>query len=173
MAKAIQVRLILEILGRPPEHIVQGLSMLIEKMKQEKGIKIVHFKIHEPVLAKDSKDMFTTFADIDVEVDGIHDLYFIIFNYMPANIEVIYPENIELNNNDLNQAMNQLAHRLHNYDAVTKKVLAERDFLVEKLKEVAPHLFQPVQQTPVQTVPAEKVKKSRKPKIKSKKGKKK
>src|SRR3989338_452619 len=102
--KEMQARLILEILGRPPEHIVSGMQMLIDKMKQEKGIKIQHFKIHEPTKVKDSQELYTTFAEVEVEIDSIHNLFLIAFNYMPANIEIIYPENVELNNGDMNQA---------------------------------------------------------------------
>lgn len=165
--KGIQARLILEILGRPPEHIVQGMKMLIDKMRQEKGVKIGHFKIHEPTKVKDAQDLYTSFAEVEIEADSIHSLFLVAFNYMPANIEIIYPENIELNNGDFNQAINQLVQRLHNYDAVTKNVLAERDFLAQKLKEYAPHLFkQPEQAQPVVSE-VKKEKKTEKKKIKS------
>ncbi|MEK6856341.1 MAG: hypothetical protein AABX66_04255 [Nanoarchaeota archaeon] len=146
----IQLRIILEILGRPPEHIVEGLKMLVEKLKNEKGVKLQHFKIHEPTLVKEAKDLYTTFADVEIAVDSINSLFMVAFNYMPANIEVIYPENVELNNNDLNHAVNQLIQRLHNYDAVTKNVVAERDFLAQRLKVHEPHLFNQPQQSPLE-----------------------
>lgn len=146
----IQCRFILEILGRPPEHIVQGLQMIIEKLKQEKGIKIQHFNVHEPVQVKDSKDLYTTFADIEVEVDSLHFLFTILFNYMPANFEVIYPEKLTLDNNELNQLVNELAQRLHNYDAIAKNIIGERNFLLQKIKEISPQLYQQIT-TPPQT----------------------
>lgn len=151
MAK-MEVRLILEILGRPAEHIVQGLKMIIDKMKTEKGVKIQHFKIMEPTKAKDTEDLFTTFAEVEVELEDMNSLFLIVFNYMPSNIELISPENITLNNNDLNHAVNQIVQRLHQYDSVAKGLMNEREFLVQKLREVAPHLFQQQSQSQVPTV---------------------
>lgn len=165
--KNIQIRAILEILGRPPEHIVEGLKMLIDKMKQEKGVKVQHFNIHEPKKLKESEELYTTFADIELEVDSIHTIFSLVFSYMPANIEIIYPEKVELTNVDVNHAMNQLAQRLHNYDAITKRVLQERDGVLAKLREVAPNLFKKEEQKAGPL--AKKVKEEKKSKKKAKK----
>lgn len=162
----IQARLVLEILGRPPENVTQALTALIEKMGKEKGVKIIEKQLHEPVPVEDSKDLYTTFAEVTVEMESVANFFGIIFVYLPSHIEIISPERIELSNYDLNGLGNALTQRMHQYDAITKKILVERDFLTAKLKEFAPHLFKKkegnTEETKVKEKKAKKEKKSKK-----------
>lgn len=137
----LQVHFIIEILGRPADNVTQALNLITEKLKTEEGVSVMSVTVHEPKLAKDSKDLYTSFAEIDLEVKSMHVLLGLLFSYMPANIEISYPEQITLSNQDLNNFANQLMHRLHQYDAITKKALLEKDFLTRKLYEIAPQLF--------------------------------
>jgi len=138
----IQVALVLEILGRPKEHVKEALNTLVIKMGSEKGAKILDKTYHEPVPVEGSKDLFTTFAEVTLECDTLATYLGIIFAYMPSNIEVIKPENLAMNKADLNFVANNLTQRLHQYDAITKQAMAERDAALRKLFEIAPHLFQ-------------------------------
>ena len=146
----LQVHLILEILGRPKENVQDALAGLVKKLGSESGIKIMEEVQHPPVPVKDTKDLFTSFAQITVELDSIAHYFGLIFAYMPANIELISPEKINIKNDDFNLLGNKLVQRLHDYDAIAKNIIAERDILMQKLKEFAPHLFKqqahPVQQ---------------------------
>ncbi len=137
----IRALLVIEILGRPAEHVKEALIALIEKLVSEKGVRITNKNYHDPVPAKDSDSLFTTFAEVEVEFDSIENYFGILFAYMPSHVEVIYPEKINLTNFHLNEFANILVRRLHDYDAIAKKLVFERDVMMEKLKEVAPHLF--------------------------------
>ncbi|MBI2452568.1 hypothetical protein HYV50_05865 [Candidatus Pacearchaeota archaeon] len=142
----IQAAMVLEILGRPAEHIKNALEMLATNLAAERGVKIINKKIHTPVPVKDSKDLFTTFAEIEVSFESLENYLRVIFAYMPSHIEIIHPEKISLSNYDLNDLGGLLVQRLHALDNVAKNTMAERDILMQKLKEVAPHLFQQIQQ---------------------------
>jgi len=134
MAK-IQARIILEILGRPKEHVLSALNSLIERLGRENGVLILEKTVHEPVELKDSKDLYTTFSELTLQIDSIIQYFGVLFAYMPANIEVIYPENITLNNADFNDLSMRLAQRLHDYDAIAKSMIMEKTILENKLKE--------------------------------------
>ena len=84
---------------------------------------------------------FTSFAELELEFESLNLLFGSIFAYMPANVEIIKPEKLTLTNTDLSDLTGKLTGRLHDYDAITKKAMTEREMLVHKLKEVAPHLF--------------------------------
>src|SRR3989338_6668810 len=88
----IKVIFILEIVGRPKEHLVKTLDGLIEAINKEKGIKVIEKKINEPIELKNNKDFYTTFAEVEVEVEEILQIAMLMFKYMPANIEIIEPE---------------------------------------------------------------------------------
>ncbi|MCU0641972.1 MAG: hypothetical protein MUF61_00100 [archaeon] len=170
MAKEIQAVMVLEILGRPAEHIKSALSELVSKLSSEKGIKVIDKVVHEPVAVKDSEDIYTTFAEVTIEFESMNSYFGIIFAYMPAHIEIISPSSFSLTNVQFNELGNKLLARLHDYDAIAKRIIAERNFAIGKLREVAPQLFKNAPQPAPQPAPAEvKEKKSKSPKKKAKK----
>ncbi len=166
----LTVHAILEVLGRPAENVTDALKIIVDKMKAEKELKLISHKIHEPVPVKDSDNLFTSFVEVELELPSLNHLFSFLFVYMPANIEISYPENLTLSNQDLNQMTNQLMHRMHQYDAIAKNALSEKDFVMKKLYEVAPHLFKKKdeQVQPTQEVNSNK-KESKKVKSKKKK----
>ena len=64
-----------------------------------------------------------------------------MFGYMPSNIEIISPEKLTLQNIDLNEIGNGLVSRLHNYDAIAKRLVVEKEFLLSKIKELSPETY--------------------------------
>lgn len=138
----LQVNIILEILGRPPQNILDALKGLVSRLGSEKGTKIIDQVIHEPLPVKDSKDLYTSFVELTLELDSLENYFGILFAYMPSNIELISPERISLKNDELNLLANKLALRLHDYDALAKRIVAEKEILVKKLHEIAPDELQ-------------------------------
>lgn len=162
----LQVRMILEILGRPPEHVSEALKMVVERIEKEPGVILNGATFHEPRKIKESEDLYTSFVELVLDVESMHKLWGLLFSYMPSNVEITSPEKLILRNDELTHAVNQLIQRLHDYDAITKNVVAEREILIKKLREVAPHLFREQQKT--EQVVAEKPKKKQSPKKKKK-----
>ncbi len=145
----IQANMVIEILGKPKDNVTFAINDLVKKLAVEKGVKIIEQTIHEPVKVKDSKDLFTTFAEIVAEFDSVSTYLLISFAYLPSNVDLISPEKITMTNQDLTFLGNKIIQRVHEYDAIVKNTLMERDIILKKLQEVAPHLFirqpQPVQ----------------------------
>ncbi len=134
--EGIKAILILEIIGKPKEHLVETLESLINKMDSEPGVKVIEKKIQEPVIMKDNKDFFTTFAEVEVEVSGVMDLVILMFQYMPAHIEIIYPELIALTNQGWSDILSELTRRLHGYDEIARVLGVEKDILERKLRDI-------------------------------------
>lgn len=134
--KRINAIMIIEVLGKPPEHLTETLNEIIKKIDEEKGVSVLSKKINEPILMKDQKEFYTTFAEIEVEVKEIFNLGILIFKYMPAHIEVISPELIALTNNGWNDIFNEITRRLHGYDEIARIIQAEKNILEKKLREV-------------------------------------
>lgn len=132
----IKAALIIEVIGRPPEHLTETLEDLIKKISSEKGIKITDKKIHEPALLKETKEFYSSFAEIDIEVEDISNLIFLSFKYMPAHIEIITPESISLSNNNWNGVLNDLLRKLHEYDEVTRIMQMQTAQMQKKLKDL-------------------------------------
>ena len=134
--KKIGVVFILEAIGRPPEHLKEVLTNITKKIEEEKAVKIIETKVNDAVPMKDQKDFFTNFAEVEFEVEGIVNLIFLIFKYMPAHIEITHPEKVTFSNDDMNMALNELARRLHGYDEIARIIQVEKKALENKLKSV-------------------------------------
>lgn len=128
--------MIIEVLGRPPEHLIQTLEEILKKLGEEKGVKINDKKIREPNLVKDKKDLYTSFLEVEVEVEEISKLAGLIFNYMPAHIEILSPELIQLTNSGWSDILNEIIGKLHRYDEVAKIINVEKSILENKLREL-------------------------------------
>ncbi|MAG11001.1 hypothetical protein CMI44_01680 [Candidatus Pacearchaeota archaeon] len=134
--KNIRAVLIIDVVGKPPEHLIETLEKIIDQLKEEKGVQVKGKKIKEPMLVKDSQQFYTTFAEIEVEVEEILYLAILMFKYMPAHIEIVYPELIALTNNGWNDILNELTRRLHGYDEIAKVLQVQNKQLKEKLQEI-------------------------------------
>ena len=140
----IRAAMILEVIGRPPEHLVATLEDLMKQIRAEKGVDIVEQKINEPVPIKDQKDFYTTFAEVEVEVEDMLYLAVLMFKYMPAHIEVISPEIVPMTNNGWNDIFNELVRRLHSYDEVAGVLDMEKKILENKLREALGQQPEPI-----------------------------
>jgi len=132
----IETRMILEIMGRPAEHIAKTMHLVLEKLGAEKGTLIKEKRVHEPAEVKDAKNLFTTFAEVEAEFDSLESYLNVIFGYMPANIEIISPEKFNLTNQQATYLGNLVVTRLHFYDSVAKQLLAEKEIISNQLKHV-------------------------------------
>jgi len=132
----IRAMLILDIIGRPPQYLVESLEKITEEMGKEKGVSIKSKKIKEPTVMKDNKEFYTTFSEIEVEVEDILYLAILMFKYMPAHIEVISPETIPLSNNGWSDILSELVRRLHSYDEVARILQIEKQELLRKIQEL-------------------------------------
>ncbi|GBE19954.1 MAG TPA: hypothetical protein ENG87_00220 [Candidatus Pacearchaeota archaeon] len=133
--RGIKAALIIEVVGRPPEHLIDTLKTIIKRIDEEKNVVVKSKKINEPKLMKDNKDFYTSFAEIEVEVEEILYLAVLMFKYMPAHVEVIEPELIALTNNGWNDIFNEITRRLHGYDEVAKILQFERGILEKRFRE--------------------------------------
>jgi hypothetical protein len=137
--KGIRSVLILEVIGKPQEHLIKTLEEIIVNIGKEKGVKVIEKKINEPILMKDSKDFYTTFAEVELEVEDILYLAILMFKYMPAHVEVIEPELIALTNNGWTDILSELTRRLHGYEEVARMIQIQNSQMQKKLKELLPN----------------------------------
>ena len=123
----IKANLIIEIMGRPPEHIKEALNTLTIRMDSEKGVSILNKKYHDPKPIEKSNNLFITFAEIDIEFETLETFFSILMGYMPSNAEIYEPEKFKLDVNDLNGLGNFIIGKLHRYDSIAKRALTEKN----------------------------------------------
>ena len=136
MAEEIRIIAIFEVLGRPAEHLVEALKSILEKLGNEQGVKIVEQKIAEPTPIEKS-DLFSSFAEVEMEIRELKQLINVMFSYMPAHVDVLRPSDFVLKNFDLNTMCNEIILKLHSYDEIATKMVYERNILAKSLQEAA------------------------------------
>lgn len=130
----INAVMVFEIMGKPKEHIVETLNMVLDKIGKEEGVRIANRRVHEAKEIEKS-DLFTSFAEIETEVAGLQKLMVLFLTYMPAHVEILSPGEIKMKNFDFNLFCNDLITKLHNYDSIAKTVLFKNSILEKQLTE--------------------------------------
>ena len=131
----LRVHLIFEMLGKPAEHIEKAMEMLLNKLSEEKDLEILDKKTHKAKAVEKTKNVFTTFAEVEILFNGLARLIEVVFDYMPSSIEIEEPTTLTFKNEDINALINDLAAKLHQYDAISKKLKLERAVLIKRLEE--------------------------------------
>lgn len=121
----IKARVIIEMLGAPQEYIETTLKNYLEKLKKD-GIKIVKETI-EP--AQKQNELFSTFAELDIEFEKMEDLLGFCFDSMPSSVEILEPEELQISAADLSGHLNDLQAKLHEIDMVVKTTRAQNAVL--------------------------------------------
>jgi hypothetical protein len=114
----IKARVIVEIVGKPKEHVEKAMNEYVGKIKKDPRMKILEEDI-APV--KEEGEYFGTFAEIVMDFKDMFILGNFCFDYMPSSIEVIEPEEIKLTNRDIAAVFNDLQGKLHRVDMVAKQ----------------------------------------------------
>ena len=153
--------MIVEMAGRPAEHLTAAIEKHIGILNDVKDIKVHSIKVSEPTEIKteervpEGETMFTTFAEADFECESFARLSETMFDFMPSSVEVIEPTKITMDMGDATNLLNNISGRMHRYDEFAKmaqakmqqmnaqlemaqKILAERDEEIAKLKKKKP-----------------------------------
>lgn len=147
MTKDIHANIILEMMGRPPEHMKEFMEEILGKMEKEKGIEILKKKTHDAKIIerkdKDGniievpkgKEMFSMFSELELKAATLQDLNRVVFAYMPSHIEILSPQNMPLQNFDMNALYAEIVRKLHEYEAIAKRAMMTNRILAKQLQE--------------------------------------
>ncbi|MEM2874382.1 MAG: hypothetical protein QW063_02995 [Candidatus Nanoarchaeia archaeon] len=133
--KWLKTRLIIEIAGSPKEHVDKTLLLLGEKFGEgDPEIKVTKRSVKEPTKIEKSKDLWSGFIEFEADVKYLSTLIGIIFDYLPSSVEILEPEEFVTQTPYINGILNDLAAKMHQYDATIKMLKAEIALLRKKLK---------------------------------------
>lgn len=126
----IILRMIVEIVGSPKEHVDETLKKVIEKLKGE-------FKVHKEELyeAEKFEKFWSAFTEIELELNNIDQLVDLCFNYMPSSIEILDPIDFKVKVNDINNMLNDLMAKLHQNELIIKNLAAENTIIKREFEK--------------------------------------
>lgn len=136
----IVAKIILEMLGAPKEHVDETMKLVVDKMSKDDKFKLLTNKVFPAEEINDKKltgnkpvKFFSTFAEAELEFQQIEDLIGFCFDYMPSSVEVLHPDGVRLTLPNVNNILNDLLARLHQYDMVLKNIHAQNMLMKKEL----------------------------------------
>ncbi len=131
----LKIKTIVEIAGFPKEFVAETMHKVINNLKSNENIKIHKIELAE---VAEIKQLFSTFADMELEFKEIPDFLSFCYDYLPSSVELIDQESIELPAKDFDDMFNDVLARLHQYDLVLRNMNAENIKMKNELKPKEP-----------------------------------
>jgi hypothetical protein len=126
----IRIKAILEVLGKPKEHIEEKLKEYIERIKKDENIIVMSHNLSE---ATEQGEIWSIFADIEVVIKGMVNLFGFCLDYTPSSIEILKPEEFKFKDTDTTTFINDLLGKLHQTNMITKQLGTENRFLKKNM----------------------------------------
>jgi len=125
----IQSRIILEMIGKPKEHVDDTLKKYVEHIKKSSDIELLNQNFVEAKESEDNKGFWTAFVELELLTKNITALTGFCFDYMPSSIEIIAPAELRIKGAQLSNIINDLQGKLHKLDMMVKQLDNENHFL--------------------------------------------
>jgi len=142
--------MIVEMAGRPAEHVKEMLANHVGVLDKNKDIEVHSINVSEPKEIEmenvpKGSEMFTCFAEVDFEVESFARLSEVVFDFMPSSVEVLEGK-VSLDSSEASNLLNNIAGRMHRYDEIAKiagarlqqmnaQLQAAQEALIEKDKK--------------------------------------
>jgi len=124
------LRVILEIAGSPKEHVEKAITLLVDKLEDKDYVsELVSEEVLEATEHEKHEKIFTSIAELEFWIRSPGNLVDLAFDFMPASIELVEPENPNIKNKALTSMLNELMAKLHRSDMIVKNVSAQKQIL--------------------------------------------
>ena len=129
---SIKATTIIEIAGKPKEHVSETLNRVLELIKTNTNFKLIEHELNEPKTVQDSTQIYSSFGEFEIEFPNMDTLNGFCFDFMPSSIEIIEPEKITIDSGEMNNLLNDTITKLHQYDRVLKTYMIKEKIAKEK-----------------------------------------
>ena len=123
----ITFRALIEVLGKPQEHVEKSLHSYIDHLKKDKNYQVL--KVDFAEIKKQKEELWATFAEVEVKTEKMENITAFCFDYMPSLIEILDPRELHFKDIELARFLNDLQAKLHAVDMVAKQVKMENDLI--------------------------------------------
>ncbi len=103
----VQVLFTMTVQGNDGKKVDEALRSQLNEM--EKLGKIVESKISKPELIEKAKSWYSQFSEIEIMLDNPDKIFDILLDYMVNSVEIIAPDNLNINSQTYQDRLNDLA----------------------------------------------------------------
>jgi hypothetical protein len=146
-AEKVIARIVLNVAGKPREHVEKSIALVIENIGKEKDIKIIKKKL----LKTQKKDelYFSAVAELEISCADTSLLMGFCLDYMPSSVEIVEPEHLSFDTMEMTGLLNDLLSKLHYVNMGYGEMKAENDLL----KQNGEHLLKNIVMLSIRNAP--------------------
>ncbi|MBI2548240.1 hypothetical protein HYW21_02720 [Candidatus Woesearchaeota archaeon] len=122
-------RVIIEMLGRPKEHLEKTFRDFIGALHHDQKLDIKKVDIAESQEVEDG--MYSIFAEVELWFADVPKVGAFCLDYMPSSIELIEPEELVFDAHELSNYFNDFQAKLHSLDMLAKNLQAQNKKLMD------------------------------------------
>ena len=124
----ILARAIIEVMGKPKEHVEKILGAVVQKAREYRDIEVKNVDKADAEQQKDA-ELWSAFAELEILVNGIPRLFGFCLDFMPSSIEILEPDSFSIQAKDFSDLTVDLLERLNNLTILSQKLRGESTFL--------------------------------------------
>ena len=125
--RSVVARVVLNVAGKPKEHVEQSMRMVIENVQKEGGISILKRRVMKT--QKKEGLYFSSVAELEIRCEESFILMGFCLDYLPSSVEVVEPEELHFNTADMTGLLNDMLSKLHNVNLNVGQIRAENTLL--------------------------------------------
>lgn len=127
----LKIKSIIEILGKPKEHVEETMQKVMTELEKKEGITILNKEIANP---KEVEKFFSSYVDLELKLDDLDKLIDFCFDFLPSTIEIIDPENMDMSSEIFANYLNDLLAKLHQHSMIIRNLHAENTLMKQQLE---------------------------------------
>ncbi|MBU2639573.1 MAG: hypothetical protein KKG75_02575 [Nanoarchaeota archaeon] len=128
----LQIKAIIEILGKPKEHVEETMQKVIQELEKREGVTITNKEIAK---TRGVEKLFSTYVDLELTLNDLDKLIDFCFDFLPSSIEIIEPERLDLDSHKIAEFMNDLLAKLHQHSMIIRNLHAENTLMKQQLEK--------------------------------------
>ena len=128
IGRKILARAIIEVMGKPKEHVEKILRAVVQKAREYRDIEVKNVDKADAEQQKDA-ELWSAFAELEISVNGIPRLFGFCLDFMPSSIEILEPDSFSIQAKDFSDLTVDLLERLNNLTILSQKLRGENTFL--------------------------------------------
>ncbi|MFT4309075.1 MAG: hypothetical protein ACMXYL_01150 [Candidatus Woesearchaeota archaeon] len=133
MEKKYHGHAIMEVMGKPQEHVAETMRLLLKKAKDTKELEVIEHHMEEPQKVEDDSTLYSGFLEMEIKLLNMETIFGFILDYMPSSLEISDPDEINFDLSTFNGFLSDFIGRLHEYDKIVKEKIGENVQLQENI----------------------------------------
>jgi len=128
----ITCRAVIEVLGKPKEHVEKSILEYLEKINSDERYEIKSKEVAE-LKKQEEQELWSIFAELEFVAKRVEDIIAFCFDYMPSLIEVLEPQELKFTAEETSHFFNDMQAKLHQVDMVAKQLKMQNDYLQKNM----------------------------------------